>query len=151
MSYLVDTNILLRLAEPAHRFHQITLDALAPLRLRAEPVHVVPQNLYEFWAVATKTVAGNGLGRSVAEAASEMTRIKRLFILLAEPLTLVDAWEQLVLQCSVTGTKTHDARLAAAMRLYNISSILTFNMSDFQRYPGIAAHSPQDILAQATP
>jgi hypothetical protein len=35
MNYLVDTNILTRLAEPTHAMHQETLDAVALLDLHA--------------------------------------------------------------------------------------------------------------------
>lgn len=42
----------------------------------------------------------------------------------------------------VRGVKVHDARIAAAMRAYGVSHILTFNGADFRRYPGIVAVAP---------
>jgi len=42
----------------------------------------------------------------------------------------------------VSGKKTHDARLVAAMTIQGIAHILTFNSADFARYPGITAIEP---------
>jgi predicted nucleic acid-binding protein len=44
-----------------------------------------------------------------------------------------------------TGKSTHDARLVAAMRVHQVTHILTFNIQDFTRYPGINILSPQAI------
>ena len=44
-------------------------------------------------------------------------------------------------------TKTaHDARLVAAMERHRISFILTFNTSDFARYPNIQSLTPNDVV-----
>jgi predicted nucleic acid-binding protein len=39
----------------------------------------------------------------------------------------------------------HDARLVAAMNVYGIKGILTFNGRDFSRYPSIRAERPRDV------
>ncbi len=41
MTYLVDTNILTRLADPAHAVHQEALDAVTLLIRQAHTLHVV--------------------------------------------------------------------------------------------------------------
>jgi predicted nucleic acid-binding protein len=38
-----------------------------------------------------------------------------------------------------------DARLVAAMNVHAITSILTFDVDDFKRYPGIRVLHPQDV------
>ena len=48
MNYLVDTNILTRIAERAHAMHQGALDAVKLLIQQGHKLHVVPQNFYEF-------------------------------------------------------------------------------------------------------
>jgi hypothetical protein len=45
MNYLVDTNILTRLAEPGHAMHQPALDAVKRLIHQGHKLHIVPQNL----------------------------------------------------------------------------------------------------------
>jgi hypothetical protein len=47
---------------------------------------IVPQNLIEFWAVATRPQVNNGLGMTIDEATTELMSLKALFVLfLDEP------------------------------------------------------------------
>ena len=52
------------------------------------------------------------------------------------------AWEMLVGKHLVSGKQAHDAHLVAVMLVYAVTSILTFNIADFQRYPGITVLDP---------
>jgi predicted nucleic acid-binding protein len=54
-------------------------------------------------------------------------------------------WRQLVVMVGVSGVQVHDARLAAVMRVHGLSHILTFNTTDFARYPGITALHPTAV------
>jgi hypothetical protein len=71
MNYLVDTNILTRLAEPGHAMHQPALNAVKRLIHQGHKLHIVPQNLYEFWVVCTRPLNVNGLGKTALEAIAE--------------------------------------------------------------------------------
>ena len=73
MTILLDTNILTRAAQPHHPMHQPAVDAVATLRQRGEALYLAPQNLYEFWVVATRPPGENGLGWDVVQAQSEST------------------------------------------------------------------------------
>ncbi len=48
---------------------------------------------------------------------------------------------------AVSGIQVHDARLVAVMRVHGIAHILTLNVGDFQRYPGINAVHPRQLIA----
>ncbi|HTW80391.1 MAG TPA: type II toxin-antitoxin system VapC family toxin [Terracidiphilus sp.] len=133
MAVLLDTNILLRLAQPHHPNAPVAVRALRALRAANEMLHITQQNIVEFWAVATRPIAANGLGLSTEQATAEIAALKRLFVLLPE-LPLDNAWERLVSDYRVSGKNTHDARLVAAMVVHGIESILTFNPEDFRRY-----------------
>src|SRR5260370_35862404 len=134
MSTLVDTNLPTRLAQPAHPLHQVALDGLAVLRQQGEQLCLVPQNLYEFWVVATRPVAQNGLGLTVSEVQAELAKLKQLFILLDDTPAIFSEWEQLVVQYQVIGNWAHDTSLVAAMKVHGIARLFTFNAQDFQRY-----------------
>ncbi len=54
-------------------------------------------------------------------------------------------WRQFVVEHAVSGKKTHDAHLVATMKIHGITHLLTFNSSDFSRYPGITVMQPQDV------
>jgi predicted nucleic acid-binding protein len=48
----------------------------------------------------------------------------------------------------LAGVHVHDARLVAAMNVHAITSILTFDVDDFKRYPGIRVLHPQDVTPE---
>ncbi len=133
MAVLLDTNILLRLAQPHHSSAPLAAQALRSLRARNEVLHITQQNLVEFWAVVTRPISANGLGLSTEKAVEEMNALQRLFTLLPE-LPLQDAWTRLVIDHRVSGKNAHDARLVAAMIVHGIESLLTPNTQDFLRY-----------------
>lgn len=145
MNYLVDTNVLLRLAQRTHSMHVDARRALVGLRKQDEELCIIPQNLIEFWAAATRPLAENGLGLTVDEAARETKKLKRLFKLLSDLPAIFPEWEKLVIQYRVSGKPTHDARLAAAMLTHKLTHILTFNTSDFKRFYGITAVDPVNV------
>ncbi len=72
-TYLADTNLLLRLADPASLQHLIATDALARLLRQGDEVFLTPQNFVEFWAVATRPVEANGFGWDSKRTAREVT------------------------------------------------------------------------------
>lgn len=145
MTCLVDTNVLLRVSQKNHAMHKDAMNALRILRLRGEKLCVLPQNLIEFWAVATRPVASNGLGYSFDEAQDEINEFKKLFAVLPDNGAIFSEWEKLVKANKVMGKQAHDARIAAAMIAHNITDLLTFNTDDFKRFSGITAIRPEDI------
>jgi predicted nucleic acid-binding protein len=66
--YLVDTNVLLRSVDLNHPMNQNALKAITMIRSGGKQLHIVPQNLIEFWNVYTRPLERNGLGRSARQA-----------------------------------------------------------------------------------
>lgn len=145
MSFVVDSNILLRMAQDTHPMHVEATQATTTLLRQGEIVHVVPQNLYEFWVVATREIQYNGLGLSVSDAQNELARLKNLFSFLPDSPAIYPEWERLVTQHAVIGRDSHDTRIVAAMNVHHITHLLTFNGDDFKRFPGITIVSPADV------
>jgi predicted nucleic acid-binding protein len=139
---LVDTNILLRMAQPSHTMHADAIAAVSALRTRDEVLCVVPQILYEYWAAATRPVDANGLGMTPADADADLEKIIERFRFARDERAIFQPWRRLVLQHRAIGKNAHDARLVAAMERHGIQEILTFNGADFKRYPGIIVLSP---------
>jgi hypothetical protein len=128
--------------------HQPALDAVKRLNHEGHKLHVVPQNLSEFWVVCTRPTSVNGLGKTAPEAVAELAGIKSLFLLAEDTPAVFSAWERLVASIPVLGKNAHDARLVAAMTVHGLSHLLTFNAKDFQSYPGvIAMHFPEFYCA----
>ena len=145
MATLVDTNVLLRLLQPEHPQYAIASMALAGLRRQESDLCIARQNLVEFWAVATRPVAENGLGMSPLMTASEVRVLRDLFRVLEGKPGIADAWEKLVSGHLVSGKQAHDAHLAAVMNIHGLRRILTFNGADFRRYDSVEVIVPSSI------
>lgn len=147
MSHLIDTNILTRLIAPKDPLSPVARAAVDRLQEVDKSMIVAAQNLIEFWAVATRPVESNGLAFSIAKTVEEVTRFESIFRVVDEPRDTFRRWRQLVEAHAVKGKQVHDARLAAIMIEAGIDHILTFNIDDFRRYPGITPVSPHSLNA----
>jgi predicted nucleic acid-binding protein len=147
MRVLVDTNILVRGAQPKHPLWSQSTRAVSKLIRQGGAVFYCSQNIAEFWNVATRPAALNGLGLSHEEALREVSSIERLLSLLPDVPAVYTAWKEIVRDKRVQGVKVYDARLVAIMSVYAVENILTFNVADFQRYSNIAALHPSSVLA----
>ncbi|WP_413198957.1 type II toxin-antitoxin system VapC family toxin [Nostoc piscinale] len=147
MPYLIDTNVLLRSVDLSHPMNPDAVNAIRTLRNCGEKLHIVPQNLIEFWNVYTRPTERNGLGRSVVETQAEVNRLKKFFPLLLDTQLIYQKWEKLVVSYSIQGINVHDARLVAAMQVHELTHILTFNISDFARYSEITAVNPSTVIS----
>jgi len=147
MRVLVDTNILLRSAQPNHPLSAQATRAVSKLLRQDDEVFFCSQNIAEFWNVATRPADQNGLGLSPEEALQEVGSIERLLTLLPDVPAIYGVWKEIVRDHQVRGVKVYDARIVAIMKVYAVESILTFNSADFNRYGNITALHPSSVLA----
>src|SRR3954471_19348722 len=118
---LLDTNLLTRMTRRADPQSALTRTAVKILSARRERLVIVPQNLYEFWAVATRKpgvppAGQNGLGMTSKLARLWLLYFQRRFHLLSDRADLVDLWHVLVKSLDIKGLKSYDARLVATMQ-----------------------------------
>ena len=146
-SYLLDTNVVLRLIDRLDPNHTACVSAITKLTEQQQVICLAPQVLVEFWAVATRPVASNGFGWSPTDTDAQIVRLRQQFQLSDEKPALLDIWLRLVNEKAVRGKHTHDARLAAFMSLHGIDAIVTLNPSDFLGL-GVTVVEP-DRLASA--
>jgi hypothetical protein len=90
---------------------------------------ITPQNLIEFWVVATRPIEVNGLGLSANQGLNELKQIKNTFMVLLGTENIFPIWEGLIRRYQVIGKPAHDARLVAAMIAHGLTHVLTFNIS----------------------
>lgn len=150
MSYAIDTNLFVRSLHVNHPQQQNAKLAISTLLAEGEMVSLFPQNLYELWVVATRPIAQNGLGLDVYQTVKELARLKSTLVLLPDTPPIYSAWEKLVSQHLVLGRNAHDARIAAAMQVHEVTHLLTFNGGDFKRYQHITVVTPDEILNPQT-
>lgn len=147
MHVLADTNILVRCIHRKDPFHKAAVGAIRSLRNSGTTVCIVPQNIYELWAVATRPSHSNGLALTPQQADRIISRLEQIFILIRDTPAVYDEWRRLVAAHSTSGKAAHDARLVAAMSVHGINHLLTFNIADFKRYPAITVLSPNSVLS----
>lgn len=147
MSYLVDTNILLRSIQKNHAMFKDADTAVKTLLTFGEVLYVTSQNLIEFWAVATRPLHSNGLELTIEEAARELKGLKSIVAILPDTPDILSQWEKLVIHHRVSGKQAHDARIVASMMVHGVTHLLTFNIDDFKRYAEITAVHPTSIAA----
>ena len=127
MRVLLDTNILLRLALEAHPTHSEAVSAVKRIRQRGDEPAIVPQVLYEYWVVATRPADKNGLGLSPVQARQAIDEFTRSMIILRDERGIFMNWLTLVTDHAVSGKRSHDTRLVAAMLRHDLTELITFN------------------------
>ncbi len=149
MGYLIDTPILVRLANVSDVQHVVAAHAVLELHRRGEVLHITPQVMVEFRNVATRPQAANGAGLSVVDAEAHAVAFEAKFALLPETPNIYPAWKALVTALGVVGKQVHDGRLVAVCHVHAVTHVLTFNVGHFARLagfgPGVVVVDPASV------
>lgn len=149
MAHLIDTNVLVRLANMADASHAVAARSVLELHRRGEVLHLTSQVLIEFRNVATRPNVVNGLGLSTVDAEAQASGFEAAFPLLAETPDIYTAWKALVEALGVVGKQVHDARLVAVCHAHGVTHLLTFNAGHFARManegPGLVVVDPANV------
>lgn len=141
--WLIDSNVLLVVSNSDSDDRNSAWGSLAALGESDAVLWLSPQNLIEFWAVATRPRTSNGLEWETTRAADAIRGFLEHFRLAADDARVFDVWMDLVRRHEVRGRQVFDARLAAVMVRHSIPNLLTFNDKDFKRFPSIRARNPR--------
>jgi predicted nucleic acid-binding protein len=101
--HLLDTNILLRLSRRDDPDYDMVRTALAALQGTGAELCYTPQNLIEFWNVATRPKDRRGFGLSLSEVDHEAQLIEDELTLLPDNAQIHSAWRGLVVRHGVMG------------------------------------------------
>jgi len=149
MAFLLDTSILVRLANVNDVQHPVAARAVFELHRRSETLHITPQVLIEFRNVATRPKSANGAGLAIVDAEKHATTFEAKFALLAETPDIFAAWKAIVGALAIIGKQVHDARLTAVCHVHGVTHLLTFNVAHFNRMaafgPGIVVVDPATV------
>ena len=149
MAFLIDTSVLVRLADLNDPLNPLATASILELHRRGETLHITAQNLVEFRNVATRALTANGLGLTPAETEIKAAAFEARFGLLAETSAVFPTWKSVVSAGSVTGKRVHDARLVAICHVHGVSHLLTFNSSHFAALsnvsPGVVVVEPRNV------
>lgn len=147
MDVLVDTGVLLRAFDRGSATQRIIFRGLRKLWSQGHDLKTTHQNIAEFWNVSTRpTTARGGFGLTVTEVEKRLQVIEKLGVSIPFTQACYTIWRKLLVDHSISGVAVHDARIVATMKANNISHLVTQNVRDFQRYSGIVAWLPEDIV-----
>ena len=147
-TYLADTNLLLRVADPTSPQYSIATEAFEHLYNRGAEVFLTAQNFIEFRAVATRPVAANGLGWDSERTAREVVELQKRFRFLKDSPKIFTHRLELVRNFSITGKRVHDARLVAVLEVHAVENLITFNISDFLAFPSLSIVDPRSLVVR---
>jgi predicted nucleic acid-binding protein len=149
MAHLLDTSILVRLANQNDVQHPVAARAVVELHRRSEILHITPQVLIEFRSAATRPKSANGAGLSVVETEAHAATFEAKFTLLPETPDIFPAWKAIVGTLGMIGKQVHDARHVAVCHVHAVTHLLTFNVAHFGRMalfgPGVVVVDPATI------
>lgn len=113
MAYLLDTGILLRLANKRETRYAAVRAEVGALISRQEQLFITIQNFAEFCNVFTRPVSSNGFGLPPAAAVQTFEHeIGPICAFLAETDAVCTELKRLIQTYAVSGKQVHDARLA---------------------------------------
>jgi predicted nucleic acid-binding protein len=149
MSILIDTNILVRLANTGDQQHNVATSSIVELHRRGEILYITPQVLIEFRNTATRPKSLNGAGLSITEAENHAASFEARFPLLPDVPDIYPRWKTMVGTLAIIGKQVHDARLVAVCHAHAVTHVLTFNVAHFTRMarhgPGIVVVDPATV------
>ena len=146
-SYLIDSNILLRISRRDDPDYGIVDGALERLLREDAALYYTHPELAEFWNVWTRPADKNGFGLAGETAEREIGKFEGMMEFAADNAGDYERWRQLVRDYRVKGVQVHDARLVAAMLVHGIPNLLTLNVADFALYAGvIVAVHPRSFI-----
>jgi predicted nucleic acid-binding protein len=139
MTHLIDTCILVRLANAADPMLPVATNAIVELHRRGETLFLTPQVIVEFRNVATRPVTQNGLGLSATGTDAICAAFELKFPMLPETPEIYLAWKGMVSSMGIIGKQVHDVRLVAVCHVHAIAGVLTFNVGHFHRFAAYGA------------
>ncbi|HYH69556.1 MAG TPA: PIN domain-containing protein [Urbifossiella sp.] len=149
MNVLLDTSVLVRLANTGDKQYATADAAVRKLVSQGHVLHITPQAVIEFRAVATRPVFANGLGLTPALCDQKIAVFETGYRLLDDLPLNYPTWTMIVQVLGVVGKTVHDARLVAVCHVHSVTHVLTFNLSQYRTLatapPGVVILDPATV------
>jgi len=137
---------MLRVSNPSDTQHDLVSEAVATLLQQGHECYLIPQVLIELWVVATRPTDVNGLGWSTEYTRDIIDQLLNHFPLAGDLPQIFPTWLRVVTDKQVSGKRTHDARIVAAMLVSDLDHVLTLNPRDFSTLAEITIVHPRDVV-----
>jgi predicted nucleic acid-binding protein len=143
----VDTNLLVYADQPTSAHHPVARALLNMHEAQGNELWISRQVLREYFSVVTRPSLGDPARPvlSPSEAINAVECFLETFWIAEDGPDVTAILLALVASHGVAGRLIHDANIVATMMAYSISTLPTFNASDFRRF------TPSITVAPTTP
>jgi predicted nucleic acid-binding protein len=131
---MLDSCVLLAATDENRKDHQGALTVLQAWPARGATLYLSGQVLREYLSAATRPMAANGLGLSLADALDNVRAFRDRATLLTEGRVSTDRLQALLREVACAGKVIHDANVIATMLTHGIGTVVTSNLADFARF-----------------
>jgi predicted nucleic acid-binding protein len=127
-----DTNVLLRLMNPAHPMHGAAKSLVAE-SIEDELELWISRQVSRVYLVQVTRTGFLETALTINQVETQITEIKSLFKVAGDTEAITTKLLQLLKQYP-TGKPTHDANIVTTMLVNGIDTLLTTNLRDFKRF-----------------
>jgi len=131
---MLDTNVLLAATDGKRAGHQDATMVMNEWAVDGVTLCTSGQILREYLSVATRPADRNGLGLKMADAVGNVRAIRERAAYLAEDAKVTDHLQRLLTDVACGGKQVHDANVVATMLAHGVSTVVTMNAADFERF-----------------
>ncbi len=143
----LDTNILLTATDKSRAYHKQAQDVFNAIFEYGYHLCTSGQVLREYLVVATRPVAANGLGLQTEEALNNLREFTSRMTFFEETEAVNTMLLNLTKTHTLKGTRIHDANIAALVKTYNITVLITENESDFSSFSEIEVMNIKEFFS----
>ncbi len=129
----IDTNIFVNSRIPHAPAHDVARARLARALRGQEPLRISRQIVREYLSVVTRPQTWP-VAITHEDALNDVNRLLSNFEILEDGPVVTEALLTLCREVAVRGRQIHDANIVATMLAHGEHRLLTFNVSDFQRF-----------------
>jgi len=129
----IDTNILVYAQQSYSPFHQTATNALQQLATVGTSLCMSRQILREYLAVMSRSNLVNGQ-TSQSVLVRDVVLFETQFLIAEDGPLVTQQLLQLLTTIPCAGKQVHDANIVATMLTHGVTTLLTHNVVDFQRF-----------------
>jgi predicted nucleic acid-binding protein len=135
--FFLDTNILLTATNEARQHYQLARDLIISHHRSGLHLGISGQIIREYMVVATRPPQANGLGLSPNDTIHNVGEFRERLLFFPESEEVSNELRVLVKEYRLSGTRIHDANVAATMSAHGVTKLITENTDDFSAFSTI--------------
>jgi predicted nucleic acid-binding protein len=152
-SVFIDANVLIRSVVPVAPLHDTAYSVIKRLNNHGYTLWISRQVIRELMVFVTRRQEALDLNPMTAKQVQNLlASFYDQFVIVSDTHAVGNQLIRLLSEVPFGGKQVHDANIVATMLVYNVPTLLTFNIVDFERFtPRIQVLHPQADLEQLNP